>query len=157
MFSFPHSDGVQRQICMGDVIVILRPWFTKISFPLRILLGTFLARVLQSDPKAQISSHDIIFHEILTLRPQNDISVSALLGKNIRKGSPSSHLSDPSSRGLACLGAFLAIRKRFFFRTTKSHLLRALAWRACFSSLFLSGRLRLPLCRGLRTLAALHA
>ena len=71
------------------VIVPLRPRFTKISFPLRFLLGTSLARVLQSDVQAQISSHDIFFlrflHQIL------------------------------SSRGLFCLEAFSAICKRFSF------------------------------------------
>lgn len=85
MFPSLHSDGVKRQICIGDIVVTLRPRFTKISFSLRLPLGTFLARVFAKRSKSAdiISRH---FLEILTLRPQNDISVSALLGKNIRKG-----------------------------------------------------------------------
>lgn len=125
------------------VIVTLRPRFTKISFPLRFLLGTFLARVLRSDVKAQISSHDI-FLRLLHFDHRTTFSASALLGKRIYVREDFLLSSARSFPRVACLA--LKRSQRYasaspFFCRNKSRGPRTLAWRVCFFSLFLSNRL----------------
>lgn len=125
------------------VIVPLRPRFTKISFPLRFLLGTSLARVLQSDVQAQISSHDI-FLRLLHFDHRTTFSVSALLGERTYVREDFLLSSARSFPRVACFA--LKRSQRYasaspFFRRNKSRGPRTLAWRVCFFSLFLSNRL----------------
>lgn len=131
-----HSDGVHRQICIGDVIVTLRPRFKKNSFPLRIPLGTFMACVLAKRSKsADIISRHFLLEIFYTSTTEQCLAHQHSWETNIRKGDLFVLLT--SARSFTRV-AWLALERSqrcasaSSFCRNKSRGLGTLTWRALF-------------------------
>jgi hypothetical protein len=88
MFPSLHSDGVQRQICIGDTYRHLRPWFTtKFLFACGLFFSVY--SWLAVFPKAihKRRHHLTTFSlENLHFDHRTTLAYQRLFGKNIRKG-----------------------------------------------------------------------